>query len=457
MSNWAPTLPNNGTPKYIALADSIENDIKSGVLVAGDRLPPQRVLSEALGIDFTTVSRGYAEAKKRRLIDSQVGKGTFVKDTGSNDNTTPDPRRADQIDLRYNLPPEPTDPELIARMQNGMNAVSSNIVNLLRYQSARTSELDNTAASAWLSKKGLVPNQNRVLISPGAHPAITAALRLLTNTGETILSENITYPGIRSIAHMLGLKLVGLETDGEGILPDELETAIQTHSPKALYLNPTLQNPTTLTMSERRREEIADVLQKHGLPLIEDDAYGFVSYERPTPIALLIPQLTWYISGLSKCLGAGLRLAYVVAPNTRAAFQFSSALDVMTVMPSPLTMALASQWIMDGTADQICSFLKKETKARQDLARNILEDFKYKADPYSFNVWLEVPDLPLRITSLSRFAPAGMGISTSDIFTVNGQASNYVRLCLGGKMSRDDLANNLHTFAHTMSGQSVFG
>ncbi|HMF69680.1 MAG TPA: GntR family transcriptional regulator, partial [Phyllobacterium sp.] len=78
MTVWTPDLSDNPSPHYIAIADVIAFDIRSGRLRAGDRLPPQRELARQLGIDFTTVARGYAEAKKRGLVDSHVGRGTFV-------------------------------------------------------------------------------------------------------------------------------------------------------------------------------------------------------------------------------------------------------------------------------------------------------------------------------------------------------------------------------------------
>ncbi len=82
--------------------------------------------------------------------------------------------------------------------------------------------------------------------------------------------------------------------------------------------------------------EIAEILLRHRLPLIEDDAYGFIPAAAPAPFATLAPDLTWHIGGLAKCLGAGLRLAYTVAPNARAAFSLAQPLRASAVMPSPI-------------------------------------------------------------------------------------------------------------------------
>lgn len=145
---WSPSILEPGKPRYLAIADAIARDIKLGRLADGVRLPPQRKLAEVLGIDFTTVSRAYAEAQARGHVESHVGRGTFVR--GSVVSTLPDPARAGEEDLSMNMPPEPTDRELRRKMQEGLGYVSANLVDLLRYQSPTGSERDKVAASSWL-------------------------------------------------------------------------------------------------------------------------------------------------------------------------------------------------------------------------------------------------------------------------------------------------------------------
>ena len=95
----------------------------------------------------------------------------------------------------------------------------------MRYQGFGGVSADKEAASAWLSRRGLVPQQDRVFIVPGAHPALVGILRLLAKPGDVVLSEAITYPGARSIAGQLGLKLTGLPMDDEGVDADAFADA----------------------------------------------------------------------------------------------------------------------------------------------------------------------------------------------------------------------------------------
>lgn len=450
MKDWTPILRGDGPARYLQLADAIGEAIANGTLQDGVRLPPQRKLADRLGIDFTTVSRGYVEARQRGLVNSHVGRGTFVMAPKRADPQR-EQRRHAEVDLTMNLPPEPDDPALRARMEGGLQTVTANLLDLLRYQSSTGSQIDKEAASTWLSLRSLVPSLDRIAVTPGAHPTILAILMSLTKPGDVVLSEDVTYPGIRSICARLNLRLVGLPGDAEGIDPAALEAAINEYQPKALYLNPTLNNPTTRTISLSRRQCIADVIIAHGLPLIEDDAYGFIPPHPPAPLASFAPDLVWHIGGLAKCIGAGLRLAYAVAPNSHAARELAHQIKTVSVMPSPLMMALATRWIVDGTADGIRRFVREETQARQAIATQALEGFQVETAPYAFNIWLHLPDGITRAEIIGRMAGTGLGIMPSDSFTVSGEPTEAIRVCLGGPIRRNQLHDAIGLLAYIMS------
>ncbi|QFR33816.1 PLP-dependent aminotransferase family protein [Ancylobacter sp. TS-1] len=450
MADWIPDLTRSDKPRYLAIADLIAEDIRAGRLAIGDRLPPQRKLAAKLDIDFTTVARGYVEAQKRGLVESRVGQGTFV--TGAPRAKLRPAAAAARagVDLSMNLPPEPDDPALIERMQEGLAEVGRDLVGLLRYQGFGGTRADKDAATAWLSRRALVPAQERVFVTPGAHPALLGILGLLAKQGDVVLCEAITYPGARAVAAQLGLRLVGLPMDRDGIDPDAFASACREHAPKALYLNPTLQNPTTLTIPEGRRAAIAAVARRFGVPIVEDDAYGFIPAHGPPPLAAIAPDLTWHIAGLAKCIGAGLRAAYVVVPDARSGYPFAAALRTACVMASPLTSALATRWIEDGTADTLLRFIRAETAARQALAAELLPAGSFRADPLSFNLWVELPAPWTRSAFVGHMRTTGIGVVASDAFTVSGPAIEAVRVCLGGPASRAQIRSALDYIAHAL-------
>jgi len=128
----------------------------------------------------------------------------------------------------------------------------------------------------------------------------TAVLGAVTNPGDTVCAEALAYPGFRAAASQLGLAVLGLEMDAEGIVPAALARACRDVGPRALCCTPTFQNPTTATMSEARRREIVAIARRHRLRIVEDDAYGKVPEQSPPALAVLAPDLTWHIAGLAK-------------------------------------------------------------------------------------------------------------------------------------------------------------
>ena len=129
----------------------------------------------------------------------------------------------------------------------GYRPLSAELMGLLRYQGFGGSVDDKEAALDWLGRRGITASANRLLICPGAHSALLAIMSTLCRSGDALCCEDLTYPGARSIAAHLGLKLFGLPMDREGIDAAAFAATCVRHAPKALYLNPTLLNPTTVT------------------------------------------------------------------------------------------------------------------------------------------------------------------------------------------------------------------
>jgi DNA-binding transcriptional MocR family regulator len=450
MGEWAPLLSRLGKPRYLAIADAIADDIRNGKLAPLDRLPPQRKLARRLNIDFTTVARGYVEAQRRGLIESRVGQGTFVRAPAKRRHG-PIARHPEIVDLSMNLPPEPDDPELLDRMQDGLEALGRDLVYLMRYQGFGGVPADKEAASHWLRHRALVPQHDRLFIAPGAHPALLGILGVVAKAGDVLLSESLTYPGARSIAAQLGLRHVGIPMDDEGLDAGAFAAACQRLAPRALYLNPTLLNPTTHTISQGRRGEIVDIARRFGVAIIEDDPYGFLPLAGPAPFAALAPDITWHVAGLAKCLGAGLRIAYVVAPDVRSGWLFASSVRTATVMASPVTIALATRWITDGTADALLAAVRQESVERQKLATAILPPNTYRADPVGFHLWLSLPEPWTRSAFVGHTRSTGVSVVASDAFVTGGAPPEAVRVCLGGPADRPAVRSALEFMAHALA------
>lgn len=453
---WMPDLANGGKPAYLAIVDSIAAGIRSGRLISGERLPTQRALAERLDLDYTTIARAYGEARRRGLIDSNVGRGTFVRAQSA------DLARGDgvaaPVDLTMNLPPEPEDPALLERMRQGIGHLQqlSDLRALLRYQEFGGSPNDREAGIRWLAPRlgGLTPD--RILVCPGAQSAILAAFATLARPGDVICTEALTYPGCLAQAAQCCIAVEGLPFDGEGIDPDAFEAACHARKPKALYTNPTLQNPTTMTISEPRRHALIAIARRHGVAIIEDDAYGRLARRPPRAFASLAPEMTYYISGLAKCVASGLRIAYAVLPDARHAARLAATLHATTVMAPPLMAALATRWIADGTATAALAAIRRETEARQEIAAQIFDPSWVLTQPEALHLWLRLPAPWSRVVLMQHLRSCGIGVVVSDAFTVSGPPPEAVRVCLGGPAGREELKRALGILADALQQSPSF-
>src|ERR1700761_5177944 len=231
--SWAPNLKGREGPLYLAIADAIAADIDGSKLLPGARLPAQRALADELGIDFTTVTRAYAEAGKRGLVEGRVGHGTYVRDR---------PKAAAQsianrsIDVSMNLPPHFLVPGLEERMEAGITSAAAEGLDLfLAYQDPAGALADRRAGASWLASRLPDVSADRVVVCPGGQGALTATLALLVQRGDTICAEALTYPGLLALAAHLGIQVVPAAMDGEGLIPEAFDAVCKSHRPKALY------------------------------------------------------------------------------------------------------------------------------------------------------------------------------------------------------------------------------
>ncbi|WP_442873551.1 aminotransferase-like domain-containing protein [Devosia sediminis] len=451
---WIPKVDRDKGPLYLAIADAIELDVVEGRLAPGTKLPPQRALAQGLGLDFTTVTRAYAEAGRRDLVEGRVGQGTFIKGRSPQQAIA----SAGLVDMSMNLPPIPQDGRVAqsmwARMANMQGPEATRL--MLRYQEPGGALKDRVAGATWLSGRLPDVDVGRLLVAPGAQGALTAVVATLAKRGDVVLTEPLTYPGFISLAGHFGVRLFPMQMDESGPVPEALEEAIRTLQPKAIYCTPTLNNPTTRTWSAERRSEIAEVAAMHSIPIIEDDAYGALK-RSPLPTLLeLAKGPVYHIASLSKCLAPALRVAYLVAPDRASAIRVIGALRGTTAMASPLTTALATDWISSGLAFDFLDELRAETSRRQMAVAKIMPTGVVNSDPEGFHVWLDLPSGWPRGEFVARLRNLGISGVASDAFAIV-EPPEGVRLGLGGASGVEELERSLTVVAALIKDRPALG
>jgi len=456
MTIWQPDLTQLAGPRYLAIVDALAADLEEGRLHDGDRLPTHRDLAYRLGITVGTVSRAYAEAERRGLIKGEVGRGTYVR-AGNRGLAAPmpEPMPGDGIlDLSMNFPVRAEGDALLAQSLQAMIG-REGVGRLLDYQPYR-GRLDHRAAgAAWIERHGLAVAPERIVVTTGGQHAMAVVLGTLAGPGDVVLTEALTYPGVKAVADLFRFDLAGLAMDSQGILPDAFEKACRGGRAKALFCMPSLQNPTGIHMPAERRGEIAAIARRHGVAIVEDDIYGFLVEDGPTPLVTHAPEIGFYLASLSKAIAPGLRIGYAAVPSDFVQ-RVTASIRATTIMAAPPMAELASQWIADGTGDRLASRYRNEAMARQPIAREMLHGFPYAAHPAGFHGWLTLPDhwTPMHFAAEAR--QRGVVISPAEVFAVGEHAPRAIRICLSAARSRDELRRGLTILAQLAHDRPEF-
>ena len=410
-------------------------------------MPTHRALAKTLGVDVTTVSRGYAEAHRRGLVVGHVGRGTYVRGARP---VALARVRSPLVDLTVNLPPEPSDAcDAAMRQALGDLARSPALTSLLSYAAVGGSEAHREAGRVWCTDRGVAGAIDRVLVCGGAQQAIVSILSAHCEPGDVVLMEALTYPGFLAAARALRLRVVGVELDREGMIPDALAQACRTHRPRAVLATPTLQNPTTAIMSAARRRRVASILRERGVFLIEDDVYAPLVPDAPRPVASLVPELAYYVSSFSKSVTPALRTAYVIAPSSAHAARVAAQIQATGWLTPQIMTEIASRWITSGTAAKIVADRRREADARQTMLREQLALPKTVGSPHALHHWLELPRQWERATDfVDTLRLRGVLVTSGDAFAVDqSRPTRAVRVSLGAAPSLDALATALEAIA----------
>ena len=443
---WLPRLEGRRGPKYRVIADAIDEDVLNGALRPGTKLPPHRDLAGHLGVTVTTVTRAYTEAARRGLTSGHVGRGTFIRGAEVDDS-----RDDSVIDLTMNI--LMPDREVAILESRLFQRRVLPWTDLLGYVRSPGHLRHRQAMAAWLGRLGVPARPEHVALTAGAQHAMATAFAAVTRPGDVVLTEELTYSGMKRLAQQFHLRVRGVPMDAEGLRPDALEAACRSSRARVLYCMPRLQNPTSAIMSDRRRRQIAVIAAKYRLTVIEDDTYGF-HVPNVSPLMPLIPDRTLLVTSLSKSLFPGLRLGCVVAPPA-VLEKVCDAIHATMIMPSPIGADLLSGWLEDGTAARIAEWKRHETGARQTVARRLLEGERLQTNPASSHVWLHLSGRWTSDDFVAAVRARGVYVNAAAEFAVTDQHPRAVRLCLGTPRTRAGLEEALTRIVGALADRAL--
>ena len=453
MTIWIPTL-DRSKPLYLAIADAISSDVDGGTLAKGDRLPPQRDLAWKLGVTLGTVTRAYKEAELRGLLSGEVGRGSYIRTGNSISPIPPIPKETDGIvDLTHAIPP----PVVTAQeFDSALHAVMRDPrkLDLLDYAPPDGFALHKTMAAHWLKRSGIHANTRDIFITAGAHLGLITVLEAISEPGETIMAEGVNYALLRNTFKNAHVEPLALEMDAEGLTPSAFEHAARTTKSRILYVVPTLQNPTTSTMSMQRREQIVAIARKYSITIIEDDIFRLLDARvQPPTFYTIAPELTYHITSLSKTLAPGLRIGFVVTPQGQER-SLRAHVRTMASRTVGITGEIARYWIETDIADTILNRTRRELASLRSSFMDVFKNCNFRCEPGSPYAWLELPEHwnPSRFTVT--LAAQNIKVTPGSAFLlVPSLTPHHIRVCFGTSVENFKVRKAFETIRRLMREQ----
>ena len=441
---------------YQDLADRLQGLIKEQIYPIGSALPGVRRLSEQHGVSVSTAVNACQELERRGLLEAKPRSGFFVLQP-------PVLREPPRLSLVGKTPRPVTGQERMLRL--GQAANNPNIVNLgaavpnpdlmpvaaierayrtvLREQRRRcvgyefppgAVELRNQIAQRLAASQCNVTAE-QILITNSCHESLSIALKLLTKPGDTVALESPTYYGLLQVVESLGLKALEIPTDPvQGVSIEALSSALERWNISACIMIPNFSNPLGVCLSDERKQALLALLQKHNVPLVEDDIYGDLPFsgKRPRPIKSWDKHgLVYYCSSSSKTLSAGMRVGWLVPGkhNARAeALQYMNTVAVCT--PSQLALA---HYLQNGRYDRFLRQVRSEhARAVARMTDRVTQLFpaqtRVSRPEGGFVLWVELPEDVDTTALMERALEVGVSFAPGSLFSASGKYGNCLRL-----------------------------
>ncbi|TLH64978.1 PLP-dependent aminotransferase family protein [Mycolicibacterium cosmeticum] len=415
---------------YTQVSDRLADQIRSGRLPAGTRLPTHRALAAEYGIAVATATKVYRALTDAGLVVGEPGRGTFVRDLSGYAGL--EPRRHSTVariaDLSFNQPLEPVQADHLRRALRDM-AAEGDLLSLLRQEPPGGRTREQATVATYLLGHGIDVAPRSVVLTAGGQQGLDAVLGAVAPPGSVVAVDALTYPGLKLLAAARRIELAPVPVDTDGPDLDALARLCASRRVAAIFTMPTLHNPLGLVLKIAERQRIAELARRRDAVVIEDATYAFLDPAAPQPIQALAPERTFYVGGMSKSLAPGLRFGFVVTPDAHRDAVIRS-LRAASWGTSTVAARLAARWIADGTIDAVEKLRRDDARERQALARAELEGLDYHAHPASYIGWLRLPEEARMDVIAHQLAERGVLVSTADAFSTAKATPNALRLAL---------------------------
>lgn len=421
-------------------------EINNGFLSPETKLPPQRELADFLDINFTTIIRSYKICELKGLIYAVTGSGTFVSPNATRSITiSTDNFSGACIDLGFVASFEQCNSMILETTKKVMK--KTYLEQLFNYNDPTGMPHQKVVGLNWIESFGIYADTEHLAIVSGAQNALAITLSALFQPGNRIAVDFYTYSNFIELTKMFYIQLVPILGDEHGMLPDELENQCRLNEIHGIFLMPSCCNPTTIIISDARKNELADVIKKYNLIVIEDDTHAFLTAniiaDYKQPLFQLLPEQTVYICSTSKSICSGLRVAYMVFGD-KFKKKILRAIFNINVKTSSLDGEIITDLILSGKANEIAFEKKKLAQSANNIYAEYFPEASNIGHPLSFFKWLPISKNmnahELEATMLQK----DIRVFHSDRFLSGSNTSDkFLRIALASTNSLDELKTGL--------------
>lgn len=449
---WNFKLPEKGKrPRYLCIADHIEEFIVSGKLPPGSRLLPLRELARKMGVTVATLSKAYTEVARRGLIKKHVGRGTFVLGHTPSSSHAQN-QRENRIDFGTIRPLRDTSPSVTPILQKILHEGDPDelVTDLKPFGQYRHREI----GAAWLCREGLRATADSVLIANGQQHALSSIVSGLFKAGDRVGTGQFSNTGFQMLMKRNGINLVSVAMDDEGLLPGHLDELCETGGISGLFIMENTLNPSAKLPSDKRREEIREVVARHNLTVVQDGSFRWMESTHRPAFSSLLPDQCVYYSGLGPAIYSGLRVAFIHAPE-KFHNRIAQAIIENIWSIAPLCVEIACIAISDGAVNKSIKNKLKEMERRIEVVKAALAGFTFTCSPECIYVWLFLPDTWQAKEFEHQAEVNGVKIFAAERFLVGpSNAPNCVRLSLTGPRDIPSLKRGLDILVDLLKKES---
>ncbi len=456
----AAALGQDKMKRYEKFADEIAELVRTGVLAPGEKVPSVRHASRTYGVSPSTVFQAYYLLESRGLIVARARSGYFVREHAQRKLHEPDiavtqaaTTEVDVSELVFSVLGSLKDPNTVAFGSAfpspdlfPLQRLGRSMAQSLRELSPHAVIADMTEGNPNLRRQialrymvsGVMLPLEELVITNGAMEALNLCLQCVTQSGDLVAIESPAFYATLQVLERLKLKAVEIPVHPrEGIDLDSLASSLEQLPIKACWFMSSLQNPLGASMDEAKKRALYELLQRHQVPLIEDDVYAelYFGVQPPKPVKSFDREgLVMHCGSFSKCLAPGYRVGWVA--GGRYAEQISRLKLMTTISPSVPAQAAIADYLQHGGYDRHLRKLRHLLETQQasmlaSAARHFPSSTRVTHPGGGYFLWFEFPQ---QVDSLQLFRLAlaqGISLAPGPIFSATRRFGNCARLNYG--------------------------